>query len=128
VLVTQNDYQLSLFNGDVGIVFPDTASGGLGACFAAADGSARVLAPSRLPPHETVFAMTVHKSQGSEFDDVAVVLPDERSPLLGRELLYTAVTRARRSVTLYADEAAVRAAVARRVERASGLGELLWGS
>jgi len=128
VLVTQNDYQLSLFNGDVGIVFPDAASGGLGACFAAADGSARVLAPSRLPPHETVFAMTVHKSQGSEFDDMAVVLPDERSPLLGRELLYTAVTRARRSVTLYADEAAVRAAVARRVERASGLGELLWGS
>ncbi len=128
LLVTRNDYQLSLFNGDIGVVFPDVEADVRRAFFAGPDGALRALSPSRLPPHQTVFAMTVHKSQGSEFDDVAVVLPDERSPLLCRELLYTAVTRARHSVTLYGSEAAVRAAVARRVERASGLGELLWGS
>ncbi len=128
VLVEQNDYQLSLFNGDIGVVLRDPDSDGLRAFFAGPDGTLRALAPSRLPPHETVFAMTVHKSQGSEFDDVAVVLPDERSPLLGRELLYTAITRARRRLTLFGSEPALRAAIARRVERASGLGELLWAT
>jgi exodeoxyribonuclease V alpha subunit len=93
--------------------------------FAAAGGLRRVPA-AHLPEHETVFAASVHKSQGSEFDEVAVVLPDRESPLLTRELLYTAVTRARRAVTIYATPEIVAAAVARRVERASGLRDLLW--
>jgi exodeoxyribonuclease V alpha subunit len=71
--------------------------------------------------------MTIHKSQGSEFDEVAVLLPTRPSPILSRELLYTAVTRARSRVTIYATPDAIRAAVARPIERASGLRELLWG-
>jgi len=82
---------------------------------------------AHLPEHETVYAASVHKSQGSEFDEVAVVLPESESPLLTRELLYTAVTRARRAVTIYASAAIVASAVTRRVERASGLREVLWG-
>ena len=126
VLITRNDYALGLFNGDVGVVwvrsgedsarvfFPDPASG------------VRSVSLARLPPHEIVFAMSVHKSQGSEMDQVAILLPDVGSPLLTRELVYTAVTRARTRVTLYGSDGAVRAAVARRVQRATGLAELLW--
>ena len=92
LLITENDPRLGLYNGDVGIVVEH--EGSLRAAFV--DGSGlRLLSPPRLPPHETVFAMSIHKSQGSEFDDVVVVLPDATSPLLTRELLYTAVTRAR---------------------------------
>jgi len=124
IMVTRNDYQLGLFNGDVGVI--DTAVGARpSAVFAAAGGLRRVPA-AHLPEHETVYAASVHKSQGSEFDEVAVVLPDRESPLLTRELLYTAVTRARRAVTIYATPEIVAAAVARRVERASGLRDLLW--
>jgi exodeoxyribonuclease V alpha subunit len=72
--------------------------------------------------------MTVHKSQGSEFDDVVVLLPEEASPVLTRELLYTAVTRARRRVVLHGSRAVFRQAIERRIERMSGLRELLWGS
>ncbi len=128
VMVTRNDYQIGLFNGDVGVIAvdPDDAERRV-AVFAAPDGTVRMLSPSRLPPHETVFAMSVHKSQGSEFDEVAVVLPDRVSPVVSRELLYTAVTRARRAVTVYASPEILAAAVARPVERASGLRELLWG-
>lgn len=128
VMVTENDYQLGLFNGDVGLIREDEASHAKLACFIAADGRLRRLAPSRLPGHETVFAMTIHKSQGSEFDEVAVLLPARPSPILSRELLYTAVTRARRKLTLYASAESVTAAVERRIERASGLRDLLWGS
>ena len=84
-------------------------------------------APSRLGAVETVHAMTVHKSQGSQFDAVAVVLPDPRSPILTRELLYTAATRARHRLILVGTEAAVRAAVARPIARSSGLQRWLWG-
>lgn len=124
VLVTRNDYELGLFNGDVGMI--DRAADGLRAYFVAPDGSARLLSPARLPAHETVFAMTVHKSQGSELDEVAVVLPPERSPILTRELLYTAVTRARRRVTVHATAEIVEVAVRTRVHRASGLRDALW--
>ncbi|HVZ34986.1 MAG TPA: exodeoxyribonuclease V subunit alpha, partial [Polyangiaceae bacterium] len=116
LLITQNDYTLGLFNGDVGVVVRD-GRGRLRACFAGARGL-RFFAPGRLPPHETVFAMTVHKSQGSEFDAVSVVLPLEASPLLGRELLYTAVTRARKRVDVFASRAVLSAAVSRPVRRA----------
>ena len=91
VLVSNNDYVLRLFNGDIGIALPD-ADGELLVHFpdAAAPGGFRAIAPVRLPRHETAFAMTVHKSQGSEFDGVLVMLPEQRSRVLTRELLYTA--------------------------------------
>jgi exodeoxyribonuclease V alpha subunit len=123
VLVTANDYELGLFNGDIGLLVEDRGS--LAAVFVGADGNLRRVAASRLPPHETVFAMTVHKSQGSEFEHVSVVLGQESSPLLTRELLYTALTRARRSLTLYGTAAALTSAVKRPVRRASGLSDAL---
>jgi exodeoxyribonuclease V alpha subunit len=126
VIVTRNDYQLQLFNGDVGTIVEQ--DGKRLAFFVAPDGTPRLLSPARLPPHETVFAMTVHKSQGSEFDDVAVLLGDRPSPLLSRELLYTAVTRARRRVTLHTTAEVVAAAIARPTERASGLCDALRGA
>jgi len=128
VMVTRNDYALKLFNGDVGLLLEEPGGDGRTmAFFVAPDGAARCLAPARLPPHETVFAMSVHKSQGSEFDAVAVLLPDTVSPVLTRELLYTAVTRARRRVRIHGTAAVIREAVRRSVERASGLRDLLWG-
>ena len=128
LLVTRNDYGAGLFNGDVGLVLDDPQRPDRrAAVFLGADGQPRALAPGRLPPHETVFAMSIHKSQGSEFDAVAVLLPPQVSPILSRELLYTAVTRARRQVTVYAEADVLRACIERRVERASGLRERLWG-
>ncbi|HSQ00382.1 MAG TPA: ATP-binding domain-containing protein, partial [Candidatus Dormibacteraeota bacterium] len=128
ILVTRNDYQLQLFNGDVGIIAAAADdSSRRQAVFIAADGSERRLSPARLPPHETVFAMSVHKSQGSEFDAVAVLLPPEPSPVVSRELLYTAVTRARERATLIAPRPVVEHAVTHAIARASGLRERLWG-
>jgi exodeoxyribonuclease V alpha subunit len=82
---------------------------------------------SRLPELDTVYAMTVHKSQGSEFDEVLLILPDKDYPVLTRELLYTAVTRARRRVILRAGEQVLRTAVSRKIVRTSGLRDALWG-
>jgi exodeoxyribonuclease V alpha subunit len=82
----------------------------------------------RLPEHETAFAMTVHKSQGSEFDRVLFVLPDRDSPILTRELVYTGITRARNAIEIWASDVVFSAAVARRTQRSSGLNSLLWGS
>jgi len=124
IIVTRNDYQLGLYNGDVGVIV-DRADGPR-AFFRALDGQARWLSPARLPAHEPVFAMSVHKSQGSEFDEVVVVLPERPSPVVSRELLYTAVTRARRHVSIYATHEAIALALSRRVERASGLRDALW--
>lgn len=119
VLVTANDYSLRLFNGDTGVVV--MRQGGILTTVFDQGGRPVPVSPSRLSNVETVFAMTVHKSQGSEFDHVAVVLPPVSSPLLTRELLYTAITRARRSLLLIAPEDSVRAAVEQRVARTSGL-------
>jgi exodeoxyribonuclease V alpha subunit len=124
IIITQNDYTLGLFNGDVGVVVRDEHDR-LRVCFEG-QGGLRLLAPGRLPPHETVFATTVHKSQGSEFDAVSVVLPDNVSALVGRELLYTAVTRARRRVDLFGPADVIRSAIARTVQRPSGLRDALW--
>ena len=127
VMVTRNDYGLRLFNGDVGIALADPESGGaLRIFFPAPDGSMRKFDPYRLPEHETVYAMTVHKSQGTEFDRVLIVLPEGDVRVLTRELLYTGVTRARKRVDLWAGEEALRAALSRRIERVSGLREALW--
>jgi len=125
IMVTENDYQTDLRNGDVGIVLPEGAA--LRAHFPG-EGGVRTFALSRLPPHETVFAMSVHKSQGSEFDAVAVLLPLLPSPLLSRELLYTAVTRARSEVTIYGSTEIVTHATARRIERTFGLRDRLRGA
>ncbi len=89
-------------------------------------GEVVLLSPNRLAAVETLYAMTIHKSQGSQFGEVVVILPDETSPILTRELLYTAVTRAERAVTLVGTEAAVRTAVLRPVNRASGIRTRLW--
>jgi exodeoxyribonuclease V alpha subunit len=129
VLITQNDYALQLFNGDVGLLLPDADAGGaLRAFFVQSGDRVRRVLPSRLPAHETCFAMTVHKSQGSEFDRVVLLLPDHDSPVLTRELVYTAVTRARQSVEVWSPRAILEQAIARRVRRSSGLREALWGA
>ncbi len=128
ILITGNDYRLGLFNGDVGLIWPDAEAGGvLRAFFPRQDGPPRALSPQRLPAHETVYAMTVHKSQGSEFDRVLLMLPDRHSELLTRELLYTAITRARHSVTVRGTREVFEKTVAARVHRHTGLMEKLWG-
>ena len=120
VLVLRNDPLLRLFNGDIGIALPD-ASDRLQVYFATADNGHRAVAPARLPAHETALAMTVHKSQGSEFDAVAVLLPAQRSRVLSRELLYTAITRARKQVLLATSAPVLAAAIAQGTHRHSGL-------
>jgi exodeoxyribonuclease V alpha subunit len=129
VLITQNDYRLGLFNGDIGVALSDGSGGSedLAVFFQDASGGLRRCAPHRLPEHETVFAMTVHKSQGSEFDEVLLSLPEEDSPVLSRELIYTALTRARRRFTLVGRREVLAAAIERRIERTSGLRDALWG-
>lgn len=126
LLVTANDYALGLYNGDVGVV----VAADDGRVLAAFDRGGQVVTvpPARLAGVETVHAMTVHKSQGSQFAAVTVVLPEPGSRLLTRELLYTAVTRARERLTLVATEESVRTAVTSPIARASGLREQLWGA
>jgi exodeoxyribonuclease V alpha subunit len=127
VMVVRNDYNLHLYNGDIGITVADPQRPGrLQVCFLSADGALRRLAPARLPPHETVYAMTVHKSQGSEFEQVLLVLPDADNPLLTRELVYTGITRARTGFRLRAPAGLLALAVGRRLARASGLRDALW--
>lgn len=126
VMVTQNDSTVQLFNGDIGICLPDPEQAGrLMVFFNAFDGQLRKFLPARLPQCETVYAMTIHKSQGSEFDEVLIVLPDKLSPILTKELVYTAITRARKAVGLWAQEGIFKQAVAQKVERFGGLREKL---
>ena len=125
VMITCNDHNLRLYNGDIGIIMPD-ASGDPRVCFVTADSGVRQVLPSRLPQHETAYAMTVHKSQGSEFDRVLLVLPDRDAPLLSRELVYTAVTRSRTAFQAKAKPSILGAAVSRRLQRESGLRQALW--
>lgn len=128
VLVTENDRALRLANGDVGVVVPDPATPDrVAVAFAAEAGGVRLLSPARLPAHETTYAMTIHKSQGSQFDHAVVVLGERISPLLTRELVYTAITRAAERVTVLAGDRALQCALSRPVQRASGLGPRLWG-
>ena len=129
ILITQNDYQLQLYNGDVGILLPDREAQEnpmeLWAWFIGKENKLRRFAPARLPQHEAAYAMTVHKSQGSEFDRVLFILPDADAPVVTRELIYTGLTRARSRVELWWNEAAFVPAVTRRAERNSGLRDLL---
>ena len=120
VMVLRNDYVMRLFNGDIGIAFPDQ-HGTMMVYFPDGAQGLRAVAPVRLPEHDTAFAMTVHKSQGSEFDDVMLMLPAEMNRVLGREMVYTGVTRARNGVVIVGAAGVVREAVKARIVRGSGL-------
>ncbi len=122
VLVTQNNPTLHLYNGDIGLCLPDKNQGSrLMVFFQRPDGSVKSYLPSRIAQCETVFAMTIHKSQGSEFEEVLIVLPDMINPVLTKELLYTAITRARKTVKLVADKAVFIATIQQKVARVTGL-------
>jgi exodeoxyribonuclease V alpha subunit len=126
VLVTRNDYNLHLFNGDIGIVLPDPDQPErLKAVFAQSEGGWRAISPGRLPEHETAYAMTVHKSQGSEFNCVIMALPERASLLLTRALLYTAITRATDRLEIWGSTEILEEAIRCRVRRASGLRDRL---
>jgi len=129
VMVTKNDYQLRLFNGDMGIALPDPdGNHELRVFFPSPDGGVRKFPPLRLPELETVYALTVHKSQGSEFDRVLLILPDRDAPVLTRELIYTGITRAREQIEIWGKEKPFCRAVSRRIQRSSGLRDALWGA
>jgi exodeoxyribonuclease V alpha subunit len=127
IIITRNDYTLKLFNGDIGIILRDTNSQQrLRAFFPGLEsGQYRCFWPNRLPEHETVYAMTIHKSQGSEFKQVLILLPPQFSPLFTREWIYTGITRARHGVSIWGDEQVFKAMVAGKMNRVSGLYEKL---
>jgi exodeoxyribonuclease V alpha subunit len=125
LIVTQNDYGLDLYNGDTGVVI-EAHEGRLVAAFERR-GTIAEVSPTRLAAVDTVYAMTVHKSQGSQYEAVAFLVPGPESRVLSRELLYTAVTRARERLIVVGPEPSIRAAIARRITRASGLRQALWG-
>ena len=131
IMITRNDHALGLFNGDIGMTMlePEGDSDGgrrrLRVYFEMPDGTVRGILPSRIPEHEVVYAMTIHKSQGSEFADTVMVLPAEYTPILTRELIYTGITRAKSRLYLYAPMDIITKTVQVRTERASGLAQLL---
>ncbi len=123
VMITENEYGLGLYNGDIGIAASDGER--LRVWFVLPDGKAHGFLPSRLPAHDTAWAMTVHKSQGSEFTHTLLLLPPEVNPLLTRELLYTGITRAREQLDLFATPEMLALMVRKQTERYSGLGAML---
>lgn len=124
IMIARNQHELNLFNGDTGILWQSGHR--LHACFADSQRGVRSLALNRLPEFVPAWASTVHKSQGSEFDSVMLLLPnDAESPVLSRELLYTAITRARKTFSLHGSAAVVRSAVQNLTQRHSGLAEKL---
>lgn len=126
IIVTRNDHALKLYNGDVGVICK-TGSGILRAYFRDHEkGNLRSLSPHQLPAHQSAFALTVHKSQGSEYDNVLLMLPGTDSPVVTRELIYTGITRAKKSCIIAGKAGLFDTAVARRIERASALHERLW--
>ena len=134
VIITRNDYSAGLFNGDIGLCLQLADANGNArlqvlfeaAADAADDATPRRFDPVQLPPHEAAFALTIHKSQGSEYDHVAVLLPPlAEHPLLLRQTLYTALSRARRGVELWAEPAAVHACITTPLGRAGRLAERL---
>ncbi len=125
VIIKRNDYSMELYNGDTGICWPDEP-GTIKVLFQGSDNQVRSLSPSRLPAFEPAWAITVHSSQGSEFEKVLFILPPEDSPLLGRELLYTAITRARQEIVIFGTAATLKKCVERQTLRFSGLARLLW--
>jgi len=126
VMMTRNSYRIGLFNGDIGLAWPNS-DGRLSVWFQKESGELRTISPQRLPEHQTAFAMTIHKSQGSEFDSTLLILPDQDTPLLSRELIYTGCSRARHRLILMAQENTIDQALSRTIQRTSGLSEALWG-
>ena len=125
VMISSNDPRQGLFNGDIGIALPSGPLGAFEVWFRDADGGMLRLAPALLPAHRGAFALTVHKAQGAEFDEVLVVLPAHDARVLSRELLYTAVTRARKKVELWTSPQILETTIARTTRRWSGLAEKL---
>jgi exodeoxyribonuclease V alpha subunit len=121
IMVSRNHYGLQLYNGDTGLILPDPQADDELRVFFPMEGGVRKLLPARLPEHETAFALTVHKSQGSEFDQVVLILPAESSPVLSRELLYTGITRAVKSVEIWGAKNVFVESVSSRTRRKSGL-------
>jgi exodeoxyribonuclease V alpha subunit len=128
VMVSGNNYELGLFNGDTAVLMDDPHNGRLTAYFPDPEGGLRRLSPLRLPPCNPAFALTVHKSQGSEFNRILLILPERDSEMLTRELIFTAVSRARTHVEIWGTEEGFCRAVERRIRRSSGLKDLLWGA
>ncbi|WOG25586.1 exodeoxyribonuclease V subunit alpha [Endozoicomonas sp. 8E] len=124
VLITRNAHDLGLYNGDIGIALPDH-NGRLKVVFELPDGSLKHLLPSRLPEHQTVFAMTIHKSQGSEFPHTVMALPEQMTPILTRELVYTGITRAKARLDLFALPQILFKAIQHKTLRSSGLKDRL---
>ncbi len=120
IIISRNNYQLNLFNGDIGLL-AHSQSGELKAYFSTSDNGIRELSPARLPTNLTAWALTVHQSQGSEFDHVLLVLPEELSPVLSRELIYTAITRARKSIRIMGSRDVLEQAITARTNRQSGI-------
>jgi len=129
IMIKRNDYNTGLFNGDIGITMtdPEADSDELCVFFPGAGKEPRKFSPHRLPEHDTVYTMTVHKAQGSEFDDVLLILPERDSPILTRELIYTAITRAKKNIRIFGSKEIIKTAVSRKIERSSGLRDALWG-
>jgi len=126
IMITANDYNLKLFNGDTGIVFQDKENRGLlRIFFRSEDDGIRKIAPPRIADYETAYAITVHKSQGSEFKDIVIILSDRQTEILTRELIYTAITRAKRHVEIWGREDVFVEAVKKRIKRQSGIKEAL---
>jgi exodeoxyribonuclease V alpha subunit len=125
IIIRRNQYDMQLFNGDTGILWR-TQDGQLRAWFIRPDNSLYPVTPARLPDHDTAYGITIHKAQGSEFDQVLLLLPEEKSRVLSRELIYTGITRARSSLILCSDPEIFTTAVRQRTRRHSGLAEKLW--
>ncbi|WKJ90956.1 exodeoxyribonuclease V subunit alpha [Methylomonas montana] len=122
IMIAANHAGMQLYNGDIGLCLSDVENEGqLRVFFPRGDGSIKKLRPGRLPACETVFAMTIHKSQGSEFESVLIMLPDKINPVLSKELLYTAITRARKTVAIATHQAILTATIGHKVLRDSGL-------
>ena len=128
LMVTRNDTALGLFNGDIGVVMPDADSPGrLQAVFIDTAGDEHAVSLGRLPEHETAYAMTVHKAQGSQARQVVLVLPIQLSPVLSRELIYTGITRAEQSLEIWAAHEVLAGAIGRSAQRVTGLADRLQG-
>ncbi|HPU29140.1 MAG TPA: exodeoxyribonuclease V subunit alpha [Syntrophorhabdaceae bacterium] len=121
IMITANDYSLKLFNGDTGIIFEDPENSDFLKIFFKTEEGLKKIAPQRIADFETAYAITVHKSQGSEFDDIVFILSDTSSEIFTRELIYTAITRAKRSIEIWGNEQLFIEAIKKRIERKSGI-------
>jgi exodeoxyribonuclease V alpha subunit len=127
IMVTQNDTGMMLFNGDIGICLHNKETANLNVFFLRSDGSIKKVLPSRVPAHETVFSMTIHKSQGSEFEQCLCILPSQLNSIVSKELIYTAITRTKAKLKIKSSYSVFCQAVKQKVERTGGLYEKLIG-